>query len=49
MWDDFPSTKAEITFPKADNDKFILFASFNRSPVAPVLLYLSEPNIKLYF
>lgn len=31
----FPSTRADITFPKADNDKLILVASFNLSPVAP--------------
>lgn len=41
----FPSTKADITFPKADNDKLILLASFNLSPVAPVLLCLSDPEI----
>lgn len=40
---DFPSTKAEITLPKVDNDKFILFASCNRFPVAPDLACLSEP------
>ena len=38
-----PSTRALITFPKADNDKFIWVASFNLWPVACVLLYLSEP------
>jgi len=31
-----PSTRAEITFPRADKDKLILVASLNRSPVAPI-------------
>ena len=48
IWWDLLSTNAEITFPKADNDKFILFASFRRSPVAPVFDYLSLPKIKSY-
>ncbi len=39
----FPSTKALITFPSADSERLIFVASFNRSPVAPVLLCLSEP------
>lgn len=39
----FPSTKAEITFPKAESDKLIFVASFILSPVAPVLLALSLP------
>jgi len=39
----FPSTKAEITLPRAVKDKFIFIASFNLWPVALVLLYLSEP------
>ena len=43
MCEVFPSTNAEITFPNADNDKLILVASFNRSPVAYVLDYLSLP------
>lgn len=38
-----PSTKAEITLPSALKDKLILLASFNLSPVAYVLLYLSDP------
>ena len=38
-----PSTKADMTFPRVDSDKLILFASFSRSPVAPVLACLSEP------
>ena len=40
---DFPSTNADITFPRADNDKFILVASFNLSPVDFVLACLSDP------
>lgn len=43
MWWVLPSTKAEITLPNALNDKFILVAYFIPSPVAPVLLALSEP------
>lgn len=31
----FPSTKALITFPKADKERLILEASNRRSPVAP--------------
>jgi hypothetical protein len=34
--DDFPSTKADITLPRAANERLILVASFKRSPVAPV-------------
>ena len=30
-----PSTREEMTFPRADSDRLILVASFNRSPVAP--------------
>ena len=30
------STKADITLPRAVNDKLIFVASFSRSPVAPV-------------
>lgn len=30
----FPSTKAEITFPKAESERLIFVASFNLSPVA---------------
>jgi len=37
------STNAEITLPRALNDKLILVASFSVSPVAPVLLCRSEP------
>lgn len=33
---DFPSTKAEITFPRADKDRLIFVASLSRSPVAPI-------------
>ena len=40
---DLPSTKDLITFPKADKDRLILFASLSLSPVAPVLDYLSDP------
>lgn len=32
---DFPSTRADITLPRADRDRLILVASFKRSPVAP--------------
>jgi len=42
---DFPSTKADMTFPRVDNDRLIFVASFNRWPVAPVLDCLSEPYI----
>ena len=42
-WVLFPSTRAEITFPRVDRDKLILVASFRRWPVAPVLPCLSEP------
>jgi hypothetical protein len=38
-----PSTKADITLPNADKDKFIFVASLSRSPVAPVFDYLSDP------
>ena len=40
-----------MTFPKALNDKLILVAYFIPSPVAPVLLALSEPakSTKLSF
>jgi len=38
-----PSTRALITLPRADNERLIWVASFKRSPVALVLLYLSEP------
>ena len=34
----FPSAKAEITFPSADNDLLIFFASSRTIPSAPVLL-----------
>lgn len=30
---DLPSTRAEMTFPKAERDKLILVASFSLSPV----------------
>lgn len=43
MWWVFPSTKAEITLPRALNDKLIFVAYFIPSPVAPVLLALYEP------
>lgn len=43
MWVLFPSTKALITFPSTDSDRLILVASFNRIPVAWVLLWRSEP------
>ena len=34
----FPSANADMTFPKADRDWFIFFASFKVVPSAPVLL-----------
>ena len=43
MWWVLPSTKAEMTLPRALRDKLIFVASFMPSPVAPVLLALSEP------
>ena len=33
-----PSARAEITFPRADSDLLIFFASSNTAPSAPVLL-----------
>lgn len=33
-----PSAKAEITFPRADKDLLIFFASSRTAPSAPVLL-----------
>lgn len=33
-----PSASAEITFPRADSDLLIFFASSNTAPSAPVLL-----------
>ena len=38
-----PSTRALITLPRAESERLIWVASFKRSPVAFVLLYLSEP------
>uniref|UniRef100_A0A8C7Y7C0 Uncharacterized protein n=1 Tax=Oryzias sinensis TaxID=183150 RepID=A0A8C7Y7C0_9TELE len=35
MYLDRPSTKAEMTLPKADRERFILVPSLSRSPVAP--------------
>ena len=35
-----PSTKEEITFPRALKDRFIFVAYFKPSPVTPVLLDL---------
>lgn len=43
IWCVLPSTKADITLPSALKDKLILVAYFIPSPVAPVLLALSEP------
>lgn len=43
MWWVLPSTKADMTLPKALNDKLILVAYFIPSPVAPVLLARYEP------
>ena len=40
---DFPSTKEDITLPKAVKERLILIPSFNVYPVAPVLLDLSDP------
>lgn len=36
----FPSTRADMTFPKAVKDKLILVASTKRSPMDPVLFCL---------
>lgn len=33
-----PSAKAEMTFPRADRDLLIFFASSRTAPAAPVLL-----------
>lgn len=38
-----PSTSAEMTLPRAESERLILHPSFNRSPVAPVLLARSDP------
>jgi len=43
MCDDFPSTSADITFPNAESDKLIFWASFNRVPSALVFACLSDP------
>jgi hypothetical protein len=43
MKEPFPSTKEDITFPRAVRERLILVASKNRSPVDPVLLCLSDP------
>lgn len=43
IWWVFPSTKAEMTFPNALKERLIFVAYFIPSPVAPVLLALSEP------
>lgn len=43
MWVLFPSTRAEMTFPRVERDRLILVASFSLCPVAPVLACLSEP------
>lgn len=38
-----PSTRADMTLPRAERDKLILVASWRRSPVAPVLDCRSLP------
>jgi len=38
MWDLLPSANADITFPKADKDLLMFFASSKTVPSAPVLL-----------
>lgn len=43
IWWVLPSTKAEITFPRALRERLILVAYFIPYPVAPVLLALSDP------
>uniref|UniRef100_A0A3B4A8V7 Uncharacterized protein n=1 Tax=Periophthalmus magnuspinnatus TaxID=409849 RepID=A0A3B4A8V7_9GOBI len=43
MWLLRPSTRADMTFPRADSDRFIFVASFSLSPCAPVLACLSLP------
>ena len=40
---DLPSTRALMTFPRADSDKLIFVASFNLSPVACVFDWRSLP------
>ena len=45
IWVLFPSTKAEITFPRVERDRLICVASFNLWPVAPVLACLSDPYV----
>ena len=51
MWLLLFSTNAEITMPRVESERLILFASFNRSPSAPVLLCRSLParSTKLSF
>ena len=45
----FPSARAEMTFPKADRDLLIFFASSSTEPSAPVLLTLNKyVNITVY-
>jgi hypothetical protein len=41
--EDFPSTKAVITFIKADKLRLIFVASLNLKPIVPVFFYFSEP------
>ncbi len=41
---DFPSTSAEITFPRAERDRLIFVASLSLSPVAP-----NEMNISIMY
>jgi hypothetical protein len=40
---DYPSTREEITLPRAVKERLILIPSFKVYPVAPVLLDLSDP------
>lgn len=46
IWVLFPSTKADITFPRVERDRLICVASFNLWPVAPVLACLSDPYVR---
>uniref|UniRef100_A0A670HX00 Uncharacterized protein n=1 Tax=Podarcis muralis TaxID=64176 RepID=A0A670HX00_PODMU len=43
MWVLLPSTRAEMTLPRAERDRLILEASLGRSPWVPILLWRSLP------
>ena len=40
-----PSDKADITFPRADNDLLMFFASSKTVPSAPVLLTYKKKQV----